>query len=93
MLWHDLRRIPRLPISALGRFIAAPLRRSIGYGALRQVVTHFRRLLLYLLSFRQLGYLGAHLRGDRPINREPVARLIRRKTQQVILMQTAVRRA
>lgn len=93
LLWRVLRPLPRLRPAAIGRFIIAPLRRGMSYATLRHVVTHCRRLFMYMFSFRQLGYIGAHLHGDRPINREPVARLIRRRTRQVILMQTAVRRA
>ncbi|HEY8130402.1 MAG TPA: PrsW family glutamic-type intramembrane protease [Thermoanaerobaculia bacterium] len=93
MLWRNLRPIPRLRAVAVARFIQSPLRGGISYGSLRQVVVHCRRLSVYILTFRQLAYLGGRLRGDRPINRQQVATLIRRRTGQVIAMQAAARRA
>lgn len=93
LLWRVLRPIPRLSWKQCGRYIIQPLRSGFSYGSIRSAWMHARRLLLYILRFRQLGFLALHLRGDREINRKPIADLIVRRTGEVAATQLLVRRA
>lgn len=93
LLWRVLRPIPRLAWKRGVRYIVQPLRSGFSYGSIRSVWMRIRKLLLYMLRFRQLGYLTLHSRGDRAINRKPIAELIVRRTAEVAALQLAVRRA
>lgn len=93
LLWRVLRPLPRARWKQCGRYIIQPLRSGLSYGALRTGWMNIRRLLLYVLAFRQIGNLVLHLRGDRPMDRKPLAGLIVRRTAEVAFTQLAVRRA
>jgi RsiW-degrading membrane proteinase PrsW (M82 family) len=92
LLSRSLRRFPRLKPGACFAYLQRPLRQGWGYPQLRSVVVRLQSLLLYLLSYRRLGFLLAHWPGDVSPNRENFAGLIGRYTGKVALVQRAVRK-
>lgn len=90
-VWRATRRLPRLSARGAASLAIEPLRRGIGYGSLRAAVRRIRRLALYVLARRQIGFLMLHARGDRPSDAQPIRRLLRMRIAEVCAVQTAAR--
>jgi RsiW-degrading membrane proteinase PrsW (M82 family) len=93
LLWRILRRFPRLKPAVCWAYLWRPLRRGWGYPQLRSVAGRAQTLLLYLLSYRRLGFLLAHWPGDVAPDRRGFAGLISRYTGKVAITQLAVRKS
>jgi hypothetical protein len=91
-LWRVLRPIPRLGVRPAIAMIFRPLRKGISYDSLRAVVMRTRRLGLYVFAVRQIGFLALHRKGDRPMNRVWIDRLLLMRAKEVTTVQMAVRR-
>lgn len=90
MLFYVTRPLPKLGIRRSAAFIVRPFRQGVSYAALRASWIRLRRLLLYVLTVRQLGYLVAHARGDSPVPRA-IAPLMVRRAKEVAVTQVLVR--
>jgi RsiW-degrading membrane proteinase PrsW (M82 family) len=91
VLSRVLRPFPRLGLRQSLAAVRAPLRRGYGYGEVRAATMRAKTILLYVLAYRQLGYLGAHLKGDTPVDREAIAESVMRRTAEIVAAQRAVR--
>lgn len=93
LLFKVLRRFPRLGPKRWLSAIVRPLRGGVGYRQMRAVVMRIKSLLLYVLAYRQLGYLGAHLKGDTAIDRRAISRSVLQRTIEVMSVQRAVKQS
>ncbi len=91
VLFVILRPFPRLGFSRSVAAILRPLRAGFGYRQLRSVVMRLKTMSLYVLAYRQLGYLGAHLRGDTAVDRRAMARSVLQRSVEVMSVQRAVK--
>lgn len=91
LLWRTLRGFPRLRLNACLAYLKRPLARGWGYPQVRAVVMRLRALGFYILSRRQLGYLGVRLKGDAPLDRTIVSSLIAKRAGEILVARLAVR--
>ena len=91
VLFIVMRPFPRLGVVRCASTIFQPLRVGFGYPQLRSVVMRLNALFLYALAFRQLGYLGAHLKGDTRVDRRAISRSVLHRAFEVMSMQRAVK--
>jgi hypothetical protein len=84
-----LRRIPHATLRDCLRSLVQPLRSGYGYGQLRECIMRLRKLFLYVLARRQIGYLALHARDARVTPR--LACSIANRTAEVIVFQLAAR--
>lgn len=90
-VWRVTVRLPRLPARDAASLAVEPLRRGIGYGSLRAALRRVKRLALYVLARRQIGFLMLHARGDRPADAPGIRRLLRMRIAEVCAVRTAAR--
>lgn len=93
LLSRVLRGLPRLKPAACFAYLRRPLQQGWGYPQFRSVVARVQSLLMYLLSYRRLGFLLAHWPGDVSPDRGNFGGLIGRYTGKVALVQRAVRKS
>lgn len=90
LLFAVMRPFPRLGVMRCAATVIQPLRAGFGYPRLRLVVMRLNALFLYSLAFRQIGYLGAHLRGDHAVDRRAISRSLLHRSFEVMSVQRAV---
>jgi hypothetical protein len=93
LLSRALRGFPRLKPAACLLYLKRPLQGGWGYPQLRSIVVRLQSLLLYLLSYRRLGFLFAHAPGDVKPDGPAFAGMIAVYANKVALLRFAVRKS